>query len=297
MPPDAKSETVKRGLTKIGGLAVHSSPMYLVVDVGGTKTLVAIFNEHGLPIRKHELATHKKYDKFLKQLAAAVKQLAADNELTAAAAAIPGHIDRRRGLGVNFGNLDWLNVPVRDDLRRIMGDKPAFVENDGNLGGLSEALLVRDRYTKVLYITIGTGVGKGFTNGGKIVPELADGEPGHMLLEVGGRLVKWESLVSGHALFERYGKKASQIDDLKIWQEYAHYLALGLDELLAILQPEAVIIGGGVGSHYEKFAGPLNDELKKFENDMVDIPPILQAKHPEEAVIYGCYDYIRQQNL
>ena len=56
-----------------------------------------------------------------------------------------------------------------------------------------------------------------------------------------------------------------------------------------------MIIGGGVGSHFEKFSAPLNDEMKKLELPMVNIPPIIKAKRAEEAVVYGCYDYINQK--
>lgn len=271
--------------------------MYLAVDIGGTKTLLAVFNDDGHLLNKYEFPTTKKYEKFLNDFAKAVREQTGNYEFKACCCAVPGRIDRKHGVGTTFGNLDWLNVPIRDDLKKILGGIPVVIENDGNLAGLSEALLVRKQYKKVLYLTIGTGIGKGFTSDGVIVPELADGEPGHMLIEANGKLVVWESLVSGHALFKRYGKKASQIDDPEIWKKYSYDLALGMDEIISVFQPELIIIGGGVGAHFDKFGNFLNQELKKFENDMVDIPPVIQAKRPEEAVIYGCFDYIQQQNL
>lgn len=270
--------------------------MFLAVDIGGTKTLLAVFSEDGHLTSKYEFPTSKKYDKFLSDFSKAVREHMAEYRIAACGCAVPGRLDRTRGIGTSFGNLDWHNAPIRDDLQKILSGVPVLLENDGNLAGLSESLLVLHKYQKVLYLTIGTGVGKGFCSGGHIIPELADGEPGHMLIEVGGKLVKWESLVSGHALYRQYGKKASEIDDVGIWKQYAHDLALGMDELIAVFQPDVIIIGGGVGAHFDKFGEFLNRELKKFENDMVDIPPVIQARRPEEAVIYGCYDFIRQQN-
>jgi beta-glucoside kinase len=173
---------------------------------------------------------------------------------------------------------------------------PVFIENDGNLGGLSEARLLREKYNKVLYITIGTGIGDAIIINGMIDPNLSDGEGGQMVIEHGGQLKRWEELASGHALVQKYGKLASQIDDPKIWRDFAKKLALGLDPLLAAFQPEVVIIGGGVGAHFAKFGDKLDMELIKLSNKMVKVPPIVQAKRPEEAVIYGCYEYIRQQS-
>ena len=102
-------------------------------------------------------------------------------------------------------------------------------------------------------------------------------------------------MASGRALKKKYGKKASEIDDPAIWQAYVKDLAPGMSELVAVVQPEVIIIGGGVGAHLEKFQPYHVHELKKYENHMVIIPPIIKAKRPEEAVIYGCYDFIRQQ--
>jgi predicted NBD/HSP70 family sugar kinase len=117
-----------------------------------------------------------------------------------------------------------------------------------------------------------------------------------MVLEHEGKLLAWEDFASGRALKKKYGKLASQIDDPAIWAEFARNLALGLDVLLAAMQPEVVIIGGGVGTYFAKFGDKLESELKARESKMVRVPTIIKAKRPEEAVIYGCYEYIRQQS-
>ena len=115
------------------------------------------------------------------------------------------------------------------------------------------------------------------------------------MLEHDGTIQKWEDFASGRALKTRYGKLASEIDDPQIWEAYAKDLAPGIEQLLAVIQPDVVIIGGGVGAHFEKFSAPLETELKKLESAMVRIPPVIKAQRPEEAVIYGCYDLIKQQ--
>src|SRR5690606_13035254 len=103
----------------------------------------------------------------------------------------PGKINRKHGIVESFGNLDWTNVPMQADLEKILRT-PVTLENDSNLGGLSEALLLKDKYRKSLYVTVSTGIGAGFVVDGKIEPNFADMEVGHMLLEYNGRLRSWE---------------------------------------------------------------------------------------------------------
>lgn len=270
--------------------------MYLGVDVGGTKTLLAVFDASGKVIFEHKIATNKDYAKFLGQFEKAAGGELKPYDLHHVCVAIPGRVDRRRGMGMDFGNLDWHNVPIKDNFSRILKGLPVLVENDANLAGLSEALLVLKKYKKVLYLTVSTGIGDGIIINGKIDPAFADSEAGHMVVFHEGKLQKWQDFGSGKALKKRYGKIAADLKDATSWRAYSADLAVGLQELLAVVQPEVVIIGGGVGSHYEKFGAYLEGELQKLENPLVPIPPIIKAHRPEEAVIYGCYDFIRQQS-
>lgn len=264
--------------------------MYGAVDIGGTKTLVAVFDAGGAIIEQRKFETPKKYDAFIKALEDCVSQLTTTDFL-AACVAVPGMVDREAGIGRDFGNLPWQDVPVQADCEGIFRC-PVLLENDANLAGLSEALAVPE-YEKVLYITISTGIGTGFIVGGKIDPSMEDMEGGQLLLEHDGELVKWESFASGKAIVAAYGKRASELDDPAAWQTLSRYFAMGIIDLLAITQPDVIIIGGGVGAHFDKFEKFLGESLKKYENPLVPIPPIRQAKRAEEAVIYGCLELAR----
>ncbi|MEX2006785.1 MAG: ROK family protein [Candidatus Saccharimonadales bacterium] len=268
--------------------------MYLAVDVGGSKTLLALFTQDGKIVNKLRIITNPNYQGFIKEIAESIEILKDAKSLSAAAIAIPGLVDRSRGIGKSFGNLPWHNAPVKKDIGMLVGHVPVLVENDSNLAGLSEALLVHYKYKKVVYLTVGTGIGGGIIINGKIDADFLDSEPGQMILNYKGKLKKWEDFASGRAFKTRYGKRASEVTDQAIWQEFSQALALGLNELIATLTPDVVIIGGGVGTYFNKFGHFLIQELKKFESDMIKIPPITKAKRPEEAVLYGCYDFIRQ---
>jgi len=269
-------------------------PAYLAIAVGGTKTLLAVFSEKGELIFSQKFPTEKNYEKFLKNLKAEIDKLAVNYRFIACCCALPGKIDRQLGLGEHFGNLPWQNVPAQKDLADIL-HMPVFIENDANLAGVSEAKLVNEAHKTVMYLTISTGIKSGITVDGILVPELADNEPGQMVLEHEGKLQKWEDFASGRALVSRFGKKASEQEDPAVWAAFAHDVALGIEALAAVVQPGIIIIGGSVGNYLEKFLQPLQAELKAMQNDMVEAPPITKAKRPEEAVIYGCYEFIRQK--
>jgi len=266
--------------------------MYIGIDIGGTKTLVAALDDNGVIAASVKFATPKNYDEFLKELKRVLQAELPFSEFRAGCVAAPGAIDRKRGRFEEGGNLTWENVPLQHDVEHLV-HCPVLIENDANLAGLSEAMLLKDTHAKVLYITISTGIGTGFIVNQQIDPSMADSEGGQLMLQRGDKIVKWESFASGKAIYERYGQKASEINDEKIWKAVVVDLSIGFVDLLAVTQPDIVVIGGGVGHYLEKFHDLLVDELKKYTTPLVPVPPIVKAGRPEEAVVYGCYDLAR----
>ena len=263
--------------------------------MGGTKTLVAVFDESGNILQRKRFETPNSYRQFLADLEKNLTPLLSEYALNAVCAGLPGLIDFDRDKVVSFGNEPWHNKPMRTDIAQIVGKIPVYAQNDAKLAGLSEALLVQNKYKKVLYLTVSTGIGDGIIIDGIIDPNFADSEAGQMVLEHEGKLQKWEDFASGHALKKATGQMAAELNDERAWYRYVKGLAQGIDALVATVQPDVVIIGGGVGAHFDKFGHFLVHELKKYENNMIKMPPIIGAKRPEEAVIYGCYEYCRQQ--
>lgn len=261
--------------------------MYLAVDIGATKVLLAVFTKGGVLKDQLKFPTPKKYSDLVKEFATQLPLLG-DYDYAKAIVAVPARLDRERGIGIAFGNRPWLNVPIEDDFRKTL-HCPVIIENDAKLAALSEADLVKKDFSKVLYVTVSTGIGSGLIVNGVIDHALQDGESGQMWFDYQGKPTQWEDFASGHAIVARYGKLASEITDPKIWKVIAHNIATGLIQLIAVIQPEVIILGGGVGTHFEKFKKPLLAELDKYSLPITPIPPIIRAKNPEEAVIYGCY--------
>jgi predicted NBD/HSP70 family sugar kinase len=115
------------------------------------------------------------------------------------------------------------------------------------------------------------------------------------MLEHEGRTQKWEDFASGRAIVNKFGKRASDITDHNAWKTIARNIAIGLFDLITFIQPDAVVLGGGVSTHLENFNDLLIDGLKQFETPISPIPPIYRAQRPEEAVVYGCYDLAKSR--
>lgn len=273
--------------------ACYTTSMYLGVDVGGTKTLVAALDDNGVIIEKKKFETSKVYNEFLDKLTTTIKKLNT-KDFWAAGVGIPAiTIDRNRGRGINFGNLPWRDVDVGIDIEKV-ANCPVLVDNDAKLGALSEYMLLKDRYQRVLYIAPGTGIGFALINDGEIDASLGDGGGRTLLLPHKGKLTPWEDFASAKAVAERYHTQAKDLTDENAWRRIAFDLSLGFIELLALTQPQVIVIGGSLGTYFDRYGKFLNNELKKHETPLLPIPPIVQAQRPETAVVYGCYDYAKQ---
>ncbi len=269
--------------------------MILTVDVGGTKVLVATFDDDGRVTNSKKFKTPIMYPDFVEELKKTIKELIGGEQPEACAIALPGSIDRENGIALYFGNLPWENVAIRDALIDIL-NCPIYLENDAKMAGLAEADAVKDHYSRVLYVTVSTGIGLGLTVNGKIDQSVQDAGGKAIMVEHQGKIMAWEEFASGKAIVAQTGKMASEITDENDWYMVARNIAIGLIDLIVLLSPEVIVIGGGVGAHLDKFQEKLWNELEIYHNKMVKMPQIVASKHPEQAVIYGGY-LLAKQNL
>lgn len=268
--------------------------MYVAVDIGGTKTLVAVFTPNGEMLESQKFPTSQDFVQFKIDLAENVAKLST-NKFSIGAVGMRGNIDRLTGFSLMDDVLHWGQVNVRDDCANIFGCQ-FLIENDSKLAGLSEALLVRGEFRKVLYLTISTGIGSAFIVDSKLDQNTINSEVGKSIFEHEGTIQQWEDFASGKAIVAKYHQRASEIEDPVIWHEISKNLALGLVVVIASFTPEIVIFGGGVGAHFEKFEKPLREIVNEIKPLEITVPVLRKAKRPEEAVIYGCYELARQHH-
>ncbi len=213
----------------------------------------------------------------------------------------PGPLDRKSGIVIVTPNLHWTNMPVRDRIGGPLGLRAAL-ENDANCAMLGEHWVGAAVGAKhAICFTIGTGIGGGIVVDGKLVQGAVDvaGELGHITIEVNGRrcgcgndgcleayasgpaiarrsieaieagessempiMVDGDaSLITAQTVFEAAAAGDKLADE--IVRDTARYLGVGVANLLNILNPEVVVIAGGVTRAGDHLFVPLRKEVAR----------------------------------
>ena len=169
--------------------------LYIGIDVGGTSAKAGVVDESGKILCKASCPTS--IERGFEAIAADMVEMCrglireSGRELSAFAAVgvgIPGQQDPRTGLVAFCNNLGWVNVP----LMQRLGDGlrlPVFVDNDANVAALAESAFGASHgVDSSILITLGTGVGGGVVQGGRVRSGAhgLGGEIGHMVVVVDG---------------------------------------------------------------------------------------------------------------
>ena len=263
--------------------------MIITVDTGGTKTLIASFTQDGKMGEPIKFATPTHEDDYAALLRETLVTNYADKPVKAIVIALPGII--KDDIAVWCNNLKWKNFNVKKALRGVLDNAPIYVENDANLAGLAETRTLKSIPNSSLYVTISTGIGSGIITNGYIDPGLRYSEAGRSLVEFDGVVQEWEKFASGKAIHAVYGKYARDILDEKTWRAIADRISRGFLAVIPILQPDIIIIGGSIGTYFERYGHLLTNILKEKMPAHIPVPKFIQAAHPEQAVIYGCFYY------
>jgi fructokinase len=193
---------------------------------------------------------------------------------------------------------EWSNVDICGALRRALG-MPIGFDTDVNAAALAEARwgAARD-LDNIIYITVGTGIGGGALVNGSPLHGLVHPEMGHILIPQNREEDPFpgacpfhgnclEGLASGHAMELRWGVKAQFLEpDHPAWRLEAHYLALGLANLVCVLSPRLVVMGGGVMHHPDLIAMTAK-KLMEYLNGYVRAPEIVPPLLGDDAGVLG----------
>ena len=222
-------------------------------------------------------------------------------------------LDRATGIGVGFGGpVDvergvilrshhvsaWDDFPLRETLRERFGT-PVALDNDANAGALGEARFGAGQgHRHVLYVNVGTGIGAGVILDGRIyhgAHGLA-GEIGHVTVERNGRLCDCgkrgclEAYASGRAIGGPEVTRAAAEGDpaaLRRIDDTARWLAAGIGAAVNVLNPSAVVLGGGVSEAGELLLAPLRSHLEAELMPGMPAPEVLPAALGYDAGVIG----------
>ncbi|MDO5294810.1 MAG: ROK family protein [bacterium] len=227
------------------------------LEAGGTKMVCAVGNEFG------EIESLVKFptgtpETTMPQMISYFKQ----QKIDALGIGCFGPIDLHKdsdtyGCITSSPKEAWRNYNILDRFLKEL-NCPIGLDTDVNAACLGEMEYGAAKGCQnAIYITIGTGVGMGICSEGKLIHGVMHPEAGHMFIKrLSSDLFEGtcpyhkdclEGLVSGGAIGARYGKKASEIPKHDIaWKYTAHYIAEAIVNLILTLEPERIILGGGV---------------------------------------------------
>ena len=267
--------------------------MKIGIDLGGTKTEGILIDNDGKELIRKRIKTEKNYLGTIKGISSIVNDFENEFEkVDSVGVGMPGAVSSESALIKNANSI-WLNgMPLKKDLEKELNRK-VNLENDANCFALSEAVDGAGKGKKIVFgVIIGTGVGGGIVINKKILTGINSiaGEWGHIALPNRSKdEIKYvercycthegcmETYISGpgfaacynlrhntnlnsHEIIKGYPKQDNSIIALT---QYVDYLARGLSIVVNILDPDIIVLGGGM-SNIKFIYQSINDQLKKY---------------------------------
>lgn len=279
------------------------------VDLGGTNIAVGVIDENYNIIGRGKLKTNvpRPAEDIMADIVKGVKMAAEEAKISlfqieSIGIGTPGNVDKKTGYIEYANNLYFNQVPAVKLINELI-DAKVYLENDANCAALGEAIAGVGKGKKLfIAITLGTGVGGGIINEGKVMAGCneAGGELGHMVIEMNGipcncgRTGCWEAYASATALVEQTQKAMLDHRDSKMWslaadsldnvngrtafdamragdewgkkvvEQYIEYVAVGTVNIINIFQPEMICFGGGICNEGETLLAPLRKYVEQF---------------------------------
>ncbi len=263
---------------------------YLSLDIGGSKYQVGLISRDGRVMEKRfgrweSLTAQSVMDTLVAQCRALLART--DEPPVAIGATIPGLTDAERGMWVEASFSGIGDLPVCRMLTDALGLE-AYCENDGSAYALAEMLFGSCRDVKdFLFVNISNGVGGAVVTDGRLVRGHLGmaGEYGHCCVVENGRECKCglrgclEMYAAGPGMTRNHielGGEALEARDvaqlarqgdgraLRVFEMEGRYLGQGIAPAVNLLNPECVVLGGGVALAFDLFEAPLMETLRKL---------------------------------
>ena len=296
--------------------SLGSGAAVLAFDVGGTDTKAGLVDPHGDIREIVRVPTPHSVDGSGDAVLAQLVQLARgfatrhpDVVPQAAGLIVPGLVDDETGVGVYSENLGWRDVPFRTAASAALGLPVAFTHDVRAAGTAEYRLGAAGRYRNVLVVVIGTGIaGAIFLDGEPYSASGYAGEIGHAVVEPGGVRCACggngclEAIGSAGAITRLYNRQAdapvagarevldrAQAGDplaASVWQTATDALGLALSQAVALLAPEAIVLGGGLAQAGDALFVPVEERM----NSLLTFhrrPVLLPATVGENAGLVG----------
>ncbi len=269
----------------------------------------------------------KNKNSLINEVCKFIKNMSKSYGVKSCGIACPGPVNFENGRVHFFINLKgWDNVPIKSIIEKKTGCK-VLIDNDVNLAAIAEFLYGAGKgYKNIVCLTLGTGVGGGIIIGGKLYrgTNSVAGEIGHMPLNldgpkcncgskgclesyVGNRYIvneainlaknvnntKMLDLCNGNLkkLTPQIIAKAATLNDkiaLKTWENIGYYIGRGLSGVVNLLNPEIIIIGGGIGEAGEVLFSQIRKTISEYAISVhAKSVKLVKAKLGQNASLIG----------
>lgn len=266
------------------------------VDIAPTRTIVATGDLAGRVLAQEEFITNPSADKTLKQIIARARSLTKKTAqpIEGVGISVPGIVDKESGKALFVPFFKWCNWNIKQEVSAAMG-LPVTVDNDANAAALAELWFGHSEIRGVrdfILVLVEEGLGTGIVFDGQVYHGRSGGagECGHMKIGTrapvecaAGSQECWEAFASERAALARYARLTSRtnghaqigFDHLmekavaghKPAQtaliETAHYLGLGISNLIKCFSPTAVIVAGKITFMWPLIAEPLRKAVER----------------------------------
>ncbi|MCA9359961.1 ROK family protein [Candidatus Kaiserbacteria bacterium] len=277
---------------------------YVLFDIGGTKTRVAVSSNLEEIDAIESFKTPAKFEDGIKKIIDTIKKLSKEAP-KAMAGGVRGVLSEDKdGIDNDAVLSKWIGKSITGELKKF-ADVPIFLENDSAIAGVGEAVFGAGKGMEIVaYHTVSTGVGGAKIEDGEIDHASSGFEPGHQILDIdrtvlGDDIVpSLENLVSGTALAERFGVPAYEIPQSDVvWDELAEYLAQGLRNTVMYWSPDVIVLGGSMitGDPAIDVDNVRKYTVKVLEG-FVECPFITKAKLGDEAGLYGAMALLKKRH-
>jgi predicted NBD/HSP70 family sugar kinase len=266
------------------------------VDVTPTHTTVASCDLKGGVLASERVENVARPDEMTARVVECVRELVARDSSAAVAGvgiSLPGLVDPSTGRAVFIPFFRWRDWAIAEEIERATGLK-ASVDNDANAAALAELWFGRPEVSEArdfIIALVAEGIGTGIVFDGQIYrgERGAAGEFGHMIVGENGPVACscgardcWEAFASEKAAVARYlkntraeGRESVTFDEvmeralggeqaaIDALTETAHYLGIGISNLIVGLSPEAVVVGGRITRAWPIVAPSLEETIKR----------------------------------
>ena len=280
------------------------------IDLGGTKIEGILADENYKTITRKRIPTNQEegYNSILESIKNLVLELVQEsNDKVSIGVCTPGALSLNSGLIKNSNTQCLIGKDLQNDLKNILHYNVS-IENDANCFALAEAKLGAGKNSNLVFgVIMGTGVGGGIIIDGKIHHGRTNvaGEWGHHCLHPEGNICYCgnkgcvETYISGPALEKKWSQLTSQNQSLSEiiknsdnpnflnWKKsFLDDFGLSLANVIDILDPDMIVLGGGVSNIDFLYSEGKNSIYEKVFSDIVDTP-ITKNELGDSAGVFG----------